>query len=179
MTRFLTIYSTTDGQCLKICERLRDRLEQAGHTVTLVSIADDPAVDPAPYDRVVIGASIRYGRHSPLIMAYIKRYAAVLKAKRGALFSVNLVARKPGKDQPATNPYLKRFLRKIPWQPEFCAVFAGRLDYPRYGALDRWLIRMIMWVTGGPTDPTAVVEFTDWDQVDAFARRLVAAVDAS
>ena len=172
MPNILILYSTTDGQCLKISERLRDVLEQAGDNVTLVAIADEPTVDPAAYDRIVIGASIRYGRHSPLILAYIKRYAEVLNAKRGALFSVNLVARKPGKDQPATNPYLKRFLRQIPWQPEFCAVFAGRLDYPRYGALDRWLIRMIMWVTGGPTNPSAVVEFTDWDKVDAFARRL-------
>jgi menaquinone-dependent protoporphyrinogen oxidase len=69
---------------------------------------------------------------------------------------------------------MKRFLRRIPWQPEIAAVFAGKLDYPRYGALDRWLIRMIMRVTGGPTDPQTVVEFTDWDRVDAFAQRLIA-----
>jgi menaquinone-dependent protoporphyrinogen oxidase len=25
-----------------------------------------------------------------------------------------------------------------------------------------------MWMTGGPTDPKAVVEFTDWGKVEAF-----------
>ncbi len=27
-----------------------------------------------------------------------------------------------------------------------------------------------MWMSKGPTDPNAVVEFTDWRQVDDFAR---------
>jgi menaquinone-dependent protoporphyrinogen oxidase len=27
-----------------------------------------------------------------------------------------------------------------------------------------------MWMTKGPTDPTAVIEFTDWQKVDAFAQ---------
>jgi menaquinone-dependent protoporphyrinogen oxidase len=30
-----------------------------------------------------------------------------------------------------------------------------------------------MWITGGPTDPRSVTDFTDWTQVEAFARRLV------
>jgi menaquinone-dependent protoporphyrinogen oxidase len=32
------------------------------------------------------------------------------------------------------------------------------------------MIRLIMWITKGPTDPKAVVEFTDWQQVEAFGR---------
>jgi menaquinone-dependent protoporphyrinogen oxidase len=32
------------------------------------------------------------------------------------------------------------------------------------------MIRFIMLITKGPTDPNAVVEFTDWQRVDAFAR---------
>jgi menaquinone-dependent protoporphyrinogen oxidase len=34
------------------------------------------------------------------------------------------------------------------------------------------MIRFIMWMTKGPTDPRSVTDFTDWNQVDAFARRL-------
>ena len=29
-----------------------------------------------------------------------------------------------------------------------------------------------MWMTKGPTDPTTVVEFTDWDKVDEFGRMI-------
>jgi menaquinone-dependent protoporphyrinogen oxidase len=35
-----------------------------------------------------------------------------------------------------------------------------------------------MWMTKGPTDPKAVIEFTDWAQVEAFGRR-IAAINAS
>ena len=74
-----------------------------------------------------------------------------------------------------TNPYLRKFLRQIRWKPAHLAVFAGKLDYPHYHAFDRLMIRLIMRLTHGPTDPRAVIEFTDWQQVEAFGRRISAA----
>jgi menaquinone-dependent protoporphyrinogen oxidase len=50
------------------------------------------------------------------------------------------------------------------------AVFAGKIDYPRYTPFDRFMIRLIMWMTQGPTDPAAVIDFTDWRQVEDFGR---------
>lgn len=91
-----------------------------------------------------------------------------------AFFSISIVARKPEKNRPETNPYLGRFLARIRWRPRLVAVVAGRLDYPRYRPLDRLAIRLIMLMTGGPTDPRAVVEFTDWGEVEAFGRRVAA-----
>lgn len=38
-----------------------------------------------------------------------------------------------------------------------------------YGFVDRTMIRLIMWMTRGPTDPGTNIEFTDWKQVDKFA----------
>jgi menaquinone-dependent protoporphyrinogen oxidase len=32
------------------------------------------------------------------------------------------------------------------------------------------MIRLIMFITKGPTDPKAVIEFTDWQQVESFGR---------
>lgn len=85
-----------------------------------------------------------------------------------------VVARKPGKDQPHTNPYCRKFLRQIAWKPKAAAVFAGKIDYPKYGPLDRFMIRLIMWMTKGPTDPAAVVDFTDWRRVEDFGRMIAA-----
>lgn len=96
-----------------------------------------------------------------------------LDAKPNAFFSVNIVARKPQKNQPDTNPYLQKFLKGIRWRPKDTDVFAGKLDYPSYRFADRLMIRLIMLITGGPTDPRTVVEFTDWQRVDAFARRVI------
>ena len=175
MAQILIAYSTTDGHTRQICERLRQVIESHGHRVSIKLIADTGPADLQACEAVVSGASIRYGKHKPEVAEFIARHQAVLEAKRNALFSVNVVARKPGKDRPEGNPYLQKFLRRIAWKPQRLAVFAGRIDYPSLGTFDRTMIRFIMWMTNGPTDPTAVVEFTDWSRVEAFGRELAAA----
>ena len=36
------------------------------------------------------------------------------------------------------------------------------------------MIRLIMKITGGPTDPSTVIDYTDWAAVDDLARRVCA-----
>lgn len=172
MASILIVYSTVDGQTLKICRQLQQVIERQAHRVKLVSIDDEPNADLKLFDKIVIGASIRYGKHRPQVYDFIKRNRTVLESKPSAFFSVNVVARKPEKNKPETNPYIGRFLKKACWRPKELAVFAGKIDYPRYSFRDRQIIRLIMWLTNGPTDPSAVVEFTDWDEVEAFGRRV-------
>lgn len=172
MAEILILYSTTDGQTRKICERLKSVMEGQGHRVALHSIEDEPDVDLRPYEKVVIGARIRYGKHSERVYRFVKANRQLLDAKPNAFFSVNVVARKPEKSTPETNPYMKKFLRQVGWRPNDLAVFAGRIEYRRYAFWDRQAIRFIMWLTKGPTDPDTAVEFTNWDHVEAFGRRI-------
>jgi menaquinone-dependent protoporphyrinogen oxidase len=170
MAKILILYSTTDGHTRKIANRLQQVIEELEHQVTLASINDESLVDLHTFDKIVIGASIRYGKHNARITDFINRNKLHLDSKPNAFFSVNIVARKPEKNQPDTNPYLRKFLKKIVWQPREIAVFAGKLDYPKYSFFDRLIIRLIMFITKGPTDPKAVIEFTDWQQVESFGR---------
>ena len=174
MSNILFLYSTVDGHTLKICKRLQQLVEQAGHHVTLAPIEDGPDIALEPFDKIVIGASIRYGKHRPQVAEFMRTQRRLLERKPSAFFSVNIVARKPDKNTPDTNPYVRKFLRQIGWRPRQVAVFAGMLDYPRYGFWDRQIIRFIMFLTHGPTDPRSVVEFTDWKQVEAFGQRISA-----
>jgi menaquinone-dependent protoporphyrinogen oxidase len=169
MPRTLIAYSTVDGYTLTICARLKRSLEGRGHVAELLEIGKAAEVNLTSFDRIVIGASIRYGRHRPAVYAFIDTHRDAIERIPSAFFSVNVVARKCGKDTPETNPYIKAFRRKTTWRPRAVAVFAGKLDYPRYGLLDRQVIRLIMWLTNGPTDPATCVEFTDWQAVDRFA----------
>lgn len=172
MANILIIYSTTDGHTLKICRRLQQVVEHQSHRVTLCAIQDWRGIDLSGFDKIVVGASIRYGKHSPLVVDFVTRNEKLLDSKSNAFFTVNVVARKPEKNQPSTNPYLLKFLRKISWKPKQLAVFAGKIDFPRYSFFDRAMIRFIMWMTKGPTHRNAVVEFTDWQQVEAFGNRI-------
>lgn len=168
MSNILIVYSTTDGQTRKICLRIKNLIEYQNNKVTLISIDDESTVDLGIFDKIIVGASIRYGKHSPKIYSFIEKNSQVLAAKPNAFFSVSLVARKDGKNTPETNPYLKKFLKDISWNPSNLAVFAGKLDYQIYSFWDRLIIRMIMSITKGPTDTKAKVEYTDWNQVEEF-----------
>lgn len=170
MSRILILYSTVDGHTLRICERLRAIAEAAGHRVTVLPLHDNPGVDLASYDKIAIGASIRYGKHRPHVIDFMRSRRTLLEARPCAFFSVNIVARKAARNRPDTNPYVIKLLKLIGWRPARLGVFAGKLDYPRYGFWDRNIIRFIMLLTRGPTDPAAVVDFTDWNQVEAFGR---------
>lgn len=166
----LLIYSTIDGHTLRICRRLKEVLESSAQCVTLVPLAECANLDLASFDKVVIGASIRYGKHRPELFAFLQRSGPILDGRPSAFFSVNLVARKPEKNQPESNPYMVKLMKRLTWRPTLLAVFAGKIDYPRYDFLDRQIIRFIMWLTGGPTGARDVVDFTNWAQVDAFAQ---------
>lgn len=172
MVNILVIYSTTDGHTRKICQRLKLVIEQHGHQVKLVFINETPDTDLQLFDKIVIGASIRYGKHRPQVYEFIERNQALLETRPNAFFSVNIVARKPEKNRPETNPYVIKFLEKTSWKPGELAVFAGKIDYPKYSFWDRHIIRFIMWMTKGPTDPESVIEYTDWAEVEAFGRRV-------
>ncbi|RKN82370.1 menaquinone-dependent protoporphyrinogen IX dehydrogenase [Ulvibacterium marinum] len=170
MVKILLLYSSVDGQTLKICNTLREQLRKQS-IVDLVAI-DDFNGDTDPYDKIVIGASIRYGVHNKKVIDFINSKKEHLDSIKAAFFSVNLVARKPEKNTPDTNPYVTKFFRTIAWRPNLVEVFAGKLDYKKYPFFDRIMIQFIMWMTKGPTDPHTEIEYTDWEKVKEFGERL-------
>ncbi|QYK01447.1 menaquinone-dependent protoporphyrinogen IX dehydrogenase [Shewanella psychrotolerans] len=170
MSRTLIIYSTVDGQTKAICDRIQQICKTETQMVTMVSLEEAQSVNLSYFDKVIIGASIRYGKHRPELFQYVNRHRAALTSKKNAFFTVNVVARKPEKNTPETNPYMKKFIQLSLWQPQQLGVFAGKIDYPKYRFFDKFMIRFIMWITKGPTDTSGTYEFTDWDKVEEFAK---------
>jgi menaquinone-dependent protoporphyrinogen oxidase len=173
MESTLIIYSSTDGQTKNICSRIGEFLSN-DIPAKIISLSDATKNDIEKYDRVIIGASIRYGKHRKELFEFIETNLDELNKKDNAFFSVNVVARKPEKNTPETNPYMQKFLLKTPWVPQKLAVFAGKIDYPKYNFFDKQMIRFIMWITKGPTSIKNTYEFTDWNKVDSFAKELIA-----
>tara|TARA_Y100000591_G_scaffold86344_1_gene72852 strand:- start:62 stop:583 length:522 start_codon:yes stop_codon:yes gene_type:complete len=172
MSSILIIYSSVDGHTKTICERIEGVIKNSLNT-TLMSLDDATHEDISKYDRIVIGASIRYGKHRPSLFNFIEKNLDLLNSKYSAFFTVNIVARKPEKNTAKTNPYMIKFLKKSPWKPNLLDVFAGKLDFPTYNFSDKYIIKFIMWITKGPTDTSKVYEFTNWAAVDNFAKKLI------
>jgi len=168
MAHTLIIYSTSDGQTKKICDALALQLADAGCETRVLSLAQQDQIEWAQVDKVYLGASIRYGHFNKALQSFINKQQAQLTARPNGFFCVNLTARKPAKNTPTTNAYMIKFLNNSSWQPQLQAVFAGALLYSKYKWHDRVMIRFIMWMTGGVTDTSQDIEYTDWAKVTQF-----------
>ncbi|MGX1926285.1 menaquinone-dependent protoporphyrinogen IX dehydrogenase [Vibrio sp. NH-7] len=173
MAKALFLYSSREGQTKKILHYIEEQLKD--FECELVDLHNVTTVDFSHYDRVLIGASIRYGHLNKKLYQFIEQNLEHLERNKVAFFCVNLTARKEeqGKDTPEGSAYIRTFLKKSPWHPELIGVFAGALYYPRYGLFDKMMIKLIMTLTGGETDTTKEVEYTNWEKVALFSQKFV------
>jgi menaquinone-dependent protoporphyrinogen oxidase len=167
-------YATRDGQSRRIAERIINRLSEAEIPAQPYDLA---IAMPTPQRLsearlIVLVAAIRYGRHLREAERFLAVYRALPTPPPLVFLSVSLVARKPDKRTPENNAYLRKAIARHRLAPVLAMAIGGRLDYARYGWLDKQIIRFIMKLTGGPTNPDACVEYTPWDEVDAIAVRI-------
>jgi menaquinone-dependent protoporphyrinogen oxidase len=167
-------YATRDGQSRRIAEHIFGRLAQSETLSPPKDLAVTPpaVADLATASVIVLVAAVRYGRHLPEADRFLAAYRSLASPPPLALASVNLTARKPAKTTATGNAYLRKVIARHRLAPALAVAFAGRLDYRSYGWLDRQIIRFIMLLTRGPTDPDTNVEYTSWPAVDEFAARI-------
>ena len=172
MRSLLILYSTTDGHTKKIAHFLHQQLISKQYTIEIQNII---SIDETPldkFDKIIIAASIRYGKFRKPLRQFVARNAALLNSKKSVFIPINLIARKPEKNTAETNVYTRKYLKKNVWKPDLVFVTAGMLDYAKYNFFDRNIIRLIMKITGGPTDPSVKTEFTDWGKLQRCVKEI-------
>ena len=170
-SKLLILYSTIDGHTKDICEYIYKKLK-GKKKVYIISIEESENYNLNDYDQIVIGASVRYGYHRKNVYKFVKDNIVKLDKLKTVFFSLNLTARKPEKSTPETNPYVKKFLKKVKWEPTIKEVFAGRLDYPSLDTLNKLAILFIMFITNGPKDTSKTYELTDWKKVEKLTKSI-------
>ena len=172
MPKFLVLYASTHGQTEKIASRVGDVLGREGAEVVTEKADGDVETDPAGVDAVVVGASVHAGHHQRDVVDWAKAHAATLNGMPAAFFSVSLsAAEDTGESRQDNRKYLDDFAERTGWTPAETAVIAGALQYREYDFMTRLLMRLLMKHQHHPTDTSQDHEYTDWDQVEGFARR--------
>lgn len=173
MPHALFVFTTREGQTAKIINCMTQEFVDAGWQTSSVNLKQQVfAGDLSQFERIVVGGPIHYGKHDPALMQFLQQHAAELDQADTSLFSVNLTARKPEKNTPQTNAYIKKLLTQLQFIPKRSFVFAGALLYPDYNLFDKYVIRFIMWLTKGCTDLSQRIEYTDWQQVKDAAGKI-------
>ncbi|HUN42907.1 MAG TPA: flavodoxin domain-containing protein [Acetobacteraceae bacterium] len=170
----MLLYASHDGQARRIAARIAVCLAEQW----IAALPRDLAMGvPAAADLktaplIAVVSAVRYGRHLRAAERLLAAYKESGSTAPLIFVSVSLTARKPGRSRVENNQYLRASLQRHGVAAAFATAVAGRLDYPRYRWPDRQIIRLIMKLTGGPTNPRSCTEFTDWDAVDAIADRI-------
>lgn len=168
----LIVYLTRNGQTAKIAKFIQQQLQEKGQVVELRLLNEVTEAELQSAEQIIIASAIRYGHFHKQLYAFIERNVALLNSKKSTFISINLTARKADKNTPETNAYTRKFLEKITWKPDHITVVAGALRYPKYNFFDRVMIQLIMRMTGGETDPSKEVEYTDWQRLAEFCQVL-------
>ncbi|MBS9777360.1 MAG: menaquinone-dependent protoporphyrinogen IX dehydrogenase [Gammaproteobacteria bacterium] len=173
MKKAAIIYDSHDGHTQQISEKLFEIIDANEVETKLFHINEFDSTTINDYNLIAIGSPIRYGKHLPDILNFIKKNKSQLSEVTTAFYSVNLTARKPHRSTPETSNYIKKMIARLDWQPDVSEVFAGKLNYPIYRFSDKAIIRFIMWITEGPTNTATVHDYTDWQQVEKFAHKII------
>ena len=178
MTRVLVAFGSSEGQTATIAERVGDILESEGHEPVLVHLKHPPeGLDVAAYDGVIVGASIHAGSHQGYVTEFVRENLEALNRQPSAFFSVSLTAAHadPAEREPARE-LLEGYLEETGWEPDATLTVAGAIKYSEYGLVKRFVMRRIARKASGDTDTSRDYEYTDWDEVEAFALELSSAI---
>jgi menaquinone-dependent protoporphyrinogen oxidase len=167
MSRILIIYGSRYGQTERIALRVRQVLDVVGHTVR-VHHADllPREFSLEPYDAIVIAAPVFYGKHQGIIRDFVRRYHVALNTRPSVFISVC------GSTGAEAQGYIDALLEHSGWRPVLTEAFAGGVAYTRYNPFLRWWMKRIGRAKGLPTDTSRDYDFTDWAQVERFARAI-------
>jgi menaquinone-dependent protoporphyrinogen oxidase len=175
MKSVLVLYMSQGGHTARIARKICESIRAGGGRAEMMSIneAVHEGVDWEAFDVIALGAPVLYGTYHKSVLDFIKDNRQKLESTPGSFFNVSVVARTPAKATVEGNRYMQKFLELSPWKPGDLKVFAGKVDYPSWGWLDTIMIQMIMKFTKGPTDKTAVIDYTNWDDVAAYGQHLL------
>ena len=171
----LVLYASTHGQTEKIASRVGDVMRDQGVEVVATKADGNVDADPSDFDAVVVGASIHAGHHQRSVVDWAKAHAPTLNGMPSAFFSVSLsAAEETEESREANQKYVDDFCDEVGWTPTETTSLAGALQYLEYDFMTKLLMRLIAKHQHQSTDTSHDSEYTDWEQVETFARKCAA-----
>jgi menaquinone-dependent protoporphyrinogen oxidase len=184
MRSVLIMFATREGQTAKVARRIAAVLTDAGVVVRLLDARDRDATDMLDlddFDLLVFGGSMHAGGLERELIRFINDHAQRIGAAPRSFFLVLLSAatRDPGLRKAWLDDARRKMDEQLAVTFEDTEMVAGALRYSRYPLPLRWMMRRIARKAGGDTDTSRDYEYTDWRQVEGYARRLAGVLRAA
>jgi len=166
--RTLVAHASRLGSTAEIAAAIGEVLQEHGEIVEVVPVGDIDTVEP--YDRVVVGAAIRYDRWLGEARRFVAAHADALQQRRVALFLTCLAMTDgDGSGGAKAASYANAVAALLPGvDPAAVGRFAGVLDPSRAPLHIRIVLRLITRFTGVEEG-----DHRDWTAVREWAEGLV------
>ncbi|OUJ18653.1 Protoporphyrinogen IX oxidase menaquinone-dependent contains flavodoxin domain [Methanonatronarchaeum thermophilum] len=172
MSKVVLLYGSSEGQTEKIIQNISEKLNEFGHKTDVYDLKNSKIkIDLSGYDGAIVGASIHVGKHQKYVVNYVDRNVERLNQIPTAFFTVNLTAHDKSEEaKQNVDKMIEEFLTLTKLEPEMTKAFPGALKFSRYGFIKRLFMKIISKkLTDGDTSED--IEFTDWVEVDEFAKK--------
>jgi menaquinone-dependent protoporphyrinogen oxidase len=154
----LVAYGSKRGSTREVAEALAKKLAEGERDVELHPAAD--VEDLTPYDGVVLGGSLYFGRWHEDAVRFLAKHRRELSELPVAVFALGPKTAEP-KDLAEARPQLEKALQKAPEvEPRWVAVFGGVIDPTK--------LRF-------PLSRIPASDARDWEVIDAWADEIGAA----
>ena len=167
----LIVVASRHGSTTGIAEVLAQELREAGQTVDLRIVADNPSIEN--YEAVIVGSAVYMGRWLPQARRFIEQHQERLRKRPVWLFSSGPTdpSEPRAKDEPAQIDQLITAAGARGHR-----TFAGKLDRSKLGLGERFIIWNVNRLkAGGVPDG----DFRDWAAIRTWANEIAGALVAS
>ena len=192
MKPLVVLYATRTGYTRRIAEYLAMKLRERRLAVDVIDAAAIPAMFKLEdYVTAVLASSVYLGRHQREIERFAMEHHAALQRLEGPTAFLSVSLEQMGAEESHNSPEkrdaaaraaretIHTFIAKTGWHPSQTRAVAGALNYSKYGALTRFLMRLAATRVGAPTDPSRDYERTDWSDLDRLADLIADALNDS
>lgn len=190
MKTIAVLFATREGQTKKIAERVVADLRERGFRATARNVLDPAAViDLSVCQAAILAGSVHIGHHEREMVKFVKDHLLELqRLPTTALLSVTLsqagVERTNGlpekrvKSAAGVQFVLNTFFKQTGWRPKHVKAVAGALQYTRYDAFVRFIMKRIAKSEGADTDTSRDYEYTDWVALDTFVDEIAMEIES-
>ena len=168
---FVTVlisFATTEGQTLKIAERISLQIRERGYEVYLydtASLMDVPEV--AAFDAIIVAASVHEEHHQDSAVNFAAAHLDQLICKPSAFVSVSLSAAMPN-GQAEAQHYVDRFIAATGWSPKKALLLGGALRWSECDYFQRQVLEHVLGKGDVNPGEDFTHEFTDWLALQSF-----------
>ena len=171
--RILLVFASKYGHTAKVMRAVANECERDGASCDVFEVGSLPReIDLEQYDGIMLAGSVHFGKHARALESFVLR-SHLLSSLPSAMLSVSMSAAEE-KTRAEAEAALDQFLERTAWTPDKRLCVAGAISYTRYGFIIRWIMKRISAKKGSSTDSSRDHVYTNWPEVEAFARDFIA-----